>query len=138
MQNPLILCKEIFWAQCCALQNVLLKPVRLQKKQLEQHVNFESGRWFLCANTHTKVCGCVELNASVCVSLNLCIHSKKKMRDFNSYHEQRMNEQSMGRWDEENRWQRREEFDIHRWWRQFYVVKLHVGDIKGEKGNKTN
>ena len=96
---------------------------------VEQHVNFESGRWFLCPNSHAKVCvrALVKINASLCVYLNLI--QKKKMRNFNSYHQQKMNEQSMGGWKEENRWQRRKECDIHRWLRQFHVDKLlRVGE----------
>ena len=65
---------------------------------VEQHVNFESGRWFLCSNTHTKmrVRACWNNGLSVWESLNLI--QKKKMSDFNSYHEQKMDEQSMGGW----------------------------------------
>ena len=92
---------------------------------VEQHVNFESGRWFLCSNTHTKlrVSACWNQCFSVCVFEFI---QKKKMWDFNSYHEQKMNEQSMGGWKEENRWQRRKEWDIHRWLRQFHIINCYV------------
>ena len=56
------------------------------------------------------------------------------MRDFNPYHEQGLNGQSMGRWEDENRWQRRKEFDIYRWLRQFHVANSTCWRHKRKKG----
>ena len=85
-------------------------------------------------HSYKGVRACLLKSMPHCVCLNLI--QKKKMGNFNSYHQQKMNEQSMGGWKEENRWQRRKECDIHRWLRQFHVDKLlRVGDIKSEKGN---
>ena len=62
--------RRFFWALCCALQNILYSGrYNYKKKQLEQHVNFESGRWFLCSNTHSKmrVRACWNKCLGVCV-----------------------------------------------------------------------
>jgi len=129
--------RRFFWALCCALQNILYSGrYNYKKKQLEQHVNFESGRWFLCSYTHSKVCVRVLNSLHPCVGeFESLFHSKKQMRDFET---NGMNRGWANKvWvDEkgENRLQRGKEFDIHRWLRQFHVAKLQLlSDIKKEK-----
>ena len=92
---------------------------------------FESGRWFLCSYTHSKVCVRVLNSLHPCVGeFESLFHSKKQMRDFET---NGMNRGWANKvWvDEkgENRLQRGKEFDIHRWLRQFHVDKLlRVGE----------
>ena len=58
MQNPLRAMQGDFLSTMLRASKYPAQDGTPTKTQLEQHVNFESGRWFLCANTHTKVCVC--------------------------------------------------------------------------------
>ena len=104
---------------------------------VEQHVNFESGRWFLCSNTHTKlrVSACWNQCFSVCV--------------FESYSKEEDVRFQFISWTEDERtkygrMEGRKSLATEERMRYPPVVAtishyklLCVGDIKTEKGNKT-